>query len=135
MTEQQDVSHKGRVLEVYDRLHKPHLVMILRLHDGVLDIEPSAEARAHIEQDLVLGREEARHLPVIGWLMEKAVLFAEERMAGYFGPHDLSKVRIRFDGQTMHLHVGRTDLDLGPGEIDLVAAAAFVREFESLKRR
>jgi hypothetical protein len=135
MTEQQDVSRDNRVLEVYDRLHKPHLVMILRLGDGVLDIEPSAEARAHIEQDLVQGREEARHLPVIGWLIEKAVLFTEERMADYFGRHDLSKVQIRFDGQTMHLHVGRTNLDLGPGEIDPVAAAAFVREFEYLKRR
>jgi hypothetical protein len=135
MTEQQDVSRDNRVLEVYDRLHRPHLVMILRLGDGVLDIEPSAEARAHIEQDLVQGREEARHLPVIGWLIEKAVVFAEQRMADYFGPHDLSKVNIRFNGQTMHLRVGRADLDLGPGEIDPLGAAAFTREFEYLKHR
>jgi hypothetical protein len=139
MSEQQseprDVAHDGRVLEVYDRLHKPHLVMILRLDEGVLDIEPSAEARAHIEQDLIQGREEARHLPVLGWLIEKAILFTEERMADYFGPHDLSKLQIRFDGQTMHLRIGRTQIDLGPGEIDPHAAAAFVREYEYLKGR
>ena len=135
MIEQQDPSSDGRVLEVYDRLHKPHLVMTLRLGDGVLDVEPSAEARAYIEEDLVRGREEARHLPVIGWLVEKAVVYAEQRMADYFGMHSLSKVRIRFDGQTMHLHVGRANLELGPGEIDPAAATAFVHEFERLKRQ
>jgi hypothetical protein len=134
MSEQQDGGHDPHILEVYDRQHKSHMVMTLRLGDGVLDVEPSPEARAHIEQDLVQGREEARHLPVIGWLIEKAVVFAEQRMVDYFGPHDLSKVRIRFDGQTMHLRIGGTVLDLGPGEIDPLAAAAFMQEFEGLKR-
>jgi hypothetical protein len=122
-------------LEVYDRLQQPHLVMTLRLLEDKLDVEPSEVARAHIEQDLREGREEARHVPVIGWLVEKAVEFAEHRMADYFGLHDLRKVQMRFDGAHLHLHVGRASMDLGPGEIDPAAAQAFVLEFERLKHR
>lgn len=123
-----------RVLEVYDPLHQPHLVMTLRLLDQALDVEPSEAARAHIEQDLRRGQEEARHLPVIGWLVEKAVLFAEHRMADYFGMHDLRRVQMRFDGTRLHLHVGRAVLTLGPGEVDPAAAQAFVAEYEKLRR-
>src|SRR5438874_469750 len=88
----------ARILEVYDQQHLPHLVMTLRLLDDALDVEPSEAAREHIEQDLRSSHEEARHLPVIGWLLEKAVLFAEHRMADYFGVHELRKVQMRFDG-------------------------------------
>ncbi len=133
MTEEWEV-RDDRSLEVYDRLHQPHVVMILRLGDGVLDIEPSPEARAHLEHDLAQSHEEASRLPVIGWLTEKALLFAEQRMSGYFGPHSLNRVRISFDGQTMRLHVGGTDLELGPGEIDPMAAAAFLRRYEEIRR-
>jgi hypothetical protein len=122
-----------RVLEVFDPQHQPHLVMTLRLLDDALDVEPSEAAKAHIEEDLRSSHEEARHLPVIGWLIEKAVLFAEHRMADYFGVHDLRKVQMRFDGARLFLHVGRANLVLGPGEIDAAATQAFVAEFERLK--
>jgi hypothetical protein len=112
----QDDLRESRVLAVYDQLHQPHLVMILRLGDEVLDIEPSPEARAQLDQDLAVTHEEARHLPVIGWLIEKALFFAERGMTGYFGPHDLATVQMQFDGQTLHLRVRHTDLVLGPGE-------------------
>jgi hypothetical protein len=124
----------GRLLEVYDQRHQPHLVMTLRLLPASLDIEPSDAAREHIEQDLRVGREEARHLPVIGWLLEKAMVFAEHRMADYFGVHDLRKVNIRFDGTRMEVHVGRAILELGPGEIDPEAAEQFYDEFMRSKR-
>ena len=121
-------------LEVYDQKHQPHLVLTLRLLDDALDVEPSEAAREHIEQDLRSSHEEARHLPVIGWLVEKAVLFAEHRMADYFGQHDLRKVQMRFDGERLQVHVGRANLVLGPGEIDPEAARAFVAEFQRRKR-
>ncbi|MDB5059696.1 MAG: hypothetical protein JWO59_3168 [Chloroflexi bacterium] len=124
----------GRHLEVYDQLHQPHLVMTLNLTPQGLDVEPSEAARLHIEQDLREGREEARHLPVIGWLLEKAMVFAEHRMADYFGVHDLRKVDIRFDGTRMGIYVGRAVLELGPGEIDPEAARLFYAEFQRLKR-
>jgi hypothetical protein len=123
------------VLEVYDQRHQPHLVMTMRLSPQGLDVEPSEAARVHIEQDLREGREEARHLPVIGWLLEKAMVFAEHRMADYFGTHDLRKVDIRFDGTHMGVYVGRAVLELGPGEIDPEAARLFYAEFRRLKSR
>jgi hypothetical protein len=125
-------SASSRVLEVFDPQHQPHLVMTLRLLDDALDVEPSEAAKAHIEEDLRSSHEEARHLAVIGWLIEKAVLFAEHRMADYFGIHDLRKVQMRFDGARLFLHVGRANLVLGPGEIDAAATRAFVAEFERL---
>jgi hypothetical protein len=125
----------GLVLDVYDQRHQPHLVMTMRLSPQGLDVEPSDAARAHIEQDLREGREEARHLPVIGWLLEKAMVFAEHRMADYFGRHDLRKVEIRFDGTHMAIYVGHAVLELGPGEIDSDAARMFYAEFQRLKSR
>jgi hypothetical protein len=122
------------VLEVFDLHHQPHLVMTLRLVPQGLDVEPSDTARRHIEQDLREGREEARHLPVIGWLLERAMVFAEHRMADYFGVHDLRKVQMRFDGARLGVHVGRTVLELGPGEINAAAAQLFFDEFNRQKQ-
>lgn len=129
-----DSVQPSRILEVFDQYHQPHLVMTLRLRDDALVVEPSEAAREHIEQDLRLSHEEARHLPVIGWLIEKAVLFAEHRMADYFGVHELRTVQMRFDGVRLHLHVGRAHLDLGAGEIDAEQARAFITEFQRLKQ-
>jgi hypothetical protein len=123
------------VLEVYDVRHQPHLVLTLRLVPRGLDVEPSDAARQHIEEDLREGREEARHLPVIGWLLEKAMVFAEHRMADYFGIHDLRKVQMRFDGTRLGVHVGRAVLELGPGEIDAAAAKQFYDEFVRRKQQ
>jgi hypothetical protein len=123
----------GCMLEVLDSKHLPHLVMTLRLSTSGLDVEPSDAARAMIEQDLRVGREEARHMPVIGWLLERAMVFAEHRMADYFGLHELRKVNIRFDGAHMAIVIGRTTLDLGPGEIEPGAASTFYAEFRRLK--
>lgn len=125
----------GRTLEVFDPLHQSHLVMTLRLTDQALDVEPSEEAREHIEADLRSSHQEAGHLPVIGWLIEKAVMFAEHRMADYFGVHDLRKVHMRFEHDRLYLHVGRANLVLGPGEVDAAAAQAFVAEYERLRGR
>ena len=134
MEENNGPTQPVRILQVYDERHQPHLVMTLRLLDDKLDVEPSDAARAHIEQDLRASREEASHLPVIGWLVEKAVEFAEHRMADYFGLHPLRKVQMQLSDAHLRLHVGRAHLDFGPGEIDLQAATAFVAEFERLKR-
>jgi hypothetical protein len=109
--------------------------MTLRLTAQGLDVEPSDAARKLIEQDLRVGREEARHLPVIGWLLERAMVFAEHRMADYFGMHELRKVNIRFDGTVMGIQVGRAVLELGPGEVDPEAARLFYEEYTRLKRR
>jgi hypothetical protein len=127
-------SASGTMLEVYDKKHLPHLVMTLFLSAQGLNIEPSAAARELIEQDLRVGREEARHLPVVGWLLERAMVFAEHRMADYFGLHELKKVHIRFDGTVMGIQIGRGVLELGPGEIDADAAKLFFAEYMRLKQ-
>jgi hypothetical protein len=125
----------GTSLDVFDKRHLPHLVMTLHLAPNGLDVEPSDAARELIEQDLRVSRAEARQLPVVGWLLEKAMVFAEHRMADYFGLHDLRKVNIRFDGTTMGIGIGHTVLELGPGEIDPEAARLFFDEFNRLKHR
>jgi hypothetical protein len=129
------VSDPSRVLAVYDPRHEPHLVMTLTLTDTTLDIEPSEEMRRHLEQDLEETHQEAGHLPVIGWMLNKALTFAEHRMADYFGKHNLHRVRMRYDGTYLHLSIGRTAMDLGPGEIDPEAAGAFVATYERLTGR
>ena len=129
-----DTETAGTTLEVFDKKHLPHLVMTLHLSAQGLDVEPSAAARELIEQDLRVGREEARHLPVIGWLLERAMVFAEHRMADYFGLHDLNKVHIHFDGTVMGIRIGRGVLELGPGEIDLEAARLFFDDYTRLKQ-
>jgi hypothetical protein len=125
----------ARELAVYDPQHEPHLVMMLRLTDTTLDVEPSEEMRAHLERDLEETHQEAGHLPVIGWMLNKALTFAEHRMADYFGEHSLQRVRMRFDGSYLHLTIGRTAMDLGPGEIDAADANAFVATYERLTGR
>lgn len=128
-------TESARALAVYDPRHEPHLVMLLRLTDTTLDVEPSEEMRLHLERDLEVTHHEAGHLPVIGWMLNKALTFAEHRMADYFGSHSLQRVRMRFDGTYLHLTIGRTAMDLGPGEIDATAAAAFVATYERLTGR
>jgi len=124
----------GASLEVYDKNHLPHLVMTLHLSARGLDVEPSAAARELIEQDLRVGRAEAGHLPVIGWILERAMVFAEHRMADYFGLHDLKKVHMRLNGSMLGVQIGRGILELGPGEIDAQAAQLFFAEFTRLKQ-
>ncbi len=121
-------------LEVFDKKHLPHLVMTLQLSERGLLVEPSAAARELIEQDLRVGREEARHLPVVGWLLERAMVFAEHRMADYFGLHELRKVHMQFDGSVLGLQIGRGMLELGPGEVDAEAARLFFAEYARLKQ-
>lgn len=124
-----------RELAIYDPRHEPHLVMTLRLTPTMLDIEPSEPMRRHLERDLEQTHAEAGHLPVIGWMLNKALTFAEHRMADYFGQHPLQRVRMRFDGTYLHLSIGRTAMDLGPGEINLEATSAFVAAYEQLTGR
>lgn len=132
-TTDSETKPSGAILEVYDKKHLPHLVMTLHLSEHGLDVEPSAAARELIEQDLRVGREEARHLPVVGWLLERAMVFAEHRLAGYFGLHDLKKVHMHFDGSMLGVQIGRGVLELGPGEIDADAARLFYEHYTRLK--
>lgn len=117
------------VLSVYDPQHQPHLVMTLSLHGSSLDVEPSEAMRELLRHDLEQGQYEAAHVPLLGWILKRALAFAEHRMADYFGQHDLRRVKMHFDGEHLHLHLGHTALDLGPGEIDPEAAHAFVDAF------
>jgi hypothetical protein len=120
-------------LDVHDNKHLEHLVMTLHLSPEGLDIQPSQAARALIDQDLRAGREEARHLPVVGWLLERAMVFAEHRMTDYFGLHSLRYVNLRFDGTTLSVQIGHAWLDLGKGEVDPAAAGTFYQTFRRLK--
>ena len=117
------------VLNVYDPQHQPHLVMTLSLGDSALDVEPSEAMRELLRHDLEHGQDEAAHIPLLGWILKRALAFAEHRMADYFGRHDLRRVKMQFDGEHLRLHLGHTVLDLGPGEIDPEAARSFVAAF------
>jgi len=123
-------SGEAMVLNVYDPQHQPHLVMTLSLSPSSLDAEPSEAMRELLRHDLQEGQDEAAHIPVLGWILKRALAFAEHRMADYFGRHDLRHVKMQFDGEHLRLHLGHAVLDLGPGEIEPTAAQAFVEAFK-----
>jgi hypothetical protein len=123
-------SGEPMVLNVYDPQHQPHLVMTLCLGPSSLDVEPSEAMRELLRHDLEQGQDEAAHIPLLGWILKRALAFAEHRMADYFGQHDLRRVKMQFDGEHLRLHLGHTVLDLGPGEIEPRAAQAFVDAFK-----
>lgn len=120
-------------LQVFDPRHQPHLVMVLRLTQDSLQIEPSEAMRAYLAHDLRASHEEASHIPILGWLLDRAITFAEHRVIDLFGTYDLHQVRMHTTGSLTRLTFSHTVMDLGPGEVDSDQATHFVATFEALR--
>jgi hypothetical protein len=108
----------------------------LILTETHLDLEPSEEWLADLENSLEQGREGAQKAPgVIGWIASKAVNMASNFVKKVLEPHPLAEVEYILAHDRLSLKLGRIQTNLGSLAVDPAEAFIFNAKFREAKAK
>lgn len=107
--------------------HTKQGTMEVILTDTHVDLEPSPEYRAFVEDALNKGRTGAQAAPgVIGWIAEKAVNLASRQVERFWEPHPIDQVELLIKHNRITIKAGLinygTDMDVDPTEAFILDA-------------